>query len=48
MMYQQMHWASEGYIWEKVQRGAIDVDQMEKDFEQMVALWRETYMRKED
>ena len=48
MMYQQMHWASEGYIWEKVQRGAIDVDQMEKDFEQMVAFWRETYMRKED
>ena len=31
MMYREMYWASEGYLWETVQRGNMDIDQMEKD-----------------
>ena len=37
MMYREMYWASEGYLWEKVQQGgAMDIDQMEKDFMELL------------
>ena len=32
MMYREMYWASEGYLWEMLQRGELDAAQMEKDF----------------
>ncbi len=48
MMYLDMLWASEGYLWEKVQQGNLDVDDMEKDFERMIAFWKDIYLRKED
>lgn len=48
MMYLDMLWASEGYLWEKVQQGNLDVDAMEKDFERMIAFWKEIYLRKGD
>ncbi len=36
MMYREMYWASEGYLWEMVQRGNIDINQVEKDFSKLI------------
>ena len=47
MMYREMYWASEGYLWETVQQGIIDVEQMEKDFQKLMSFWKSVYMRKE-
>ena len=47
MMYLDMYWASEGYIWEWFQRGDIDVDRMEQDFLKMIDFWKQIYLRKE-
>ncbi|MCI8835215.1 MAG: TetR/AcrR family transcriptional regulator [Ruminococcus sp.] len=48
MMYREMYWASEGYLWEMVQRGHIDVAQMEKDFTELITFWKRIYLRKEE
>lgn len=47
MMYREMYWASEGYLWEMVQRGNMDIDQMEKDFTKLMTFWKSVYLRKE-
>lgn len=47
MMYREMYWASEGYLWEMVQRGNVDIRQMEKDFTQLMKFWKSVYLRKE-
>ena len=47
MMYREMYWASEGYLWEMVQRGNLDIDQMEKDFTKLINFWKSIYLRKE-
>lgn len=47
MMYREMYWASEGYLWEMLQRGKLDVPQMERDFERLLAFWKSIYLRKE-
>ena len=47
MMYQDMYWASEGYLMEMVQRDSVDVEQMEADFEKMIEFWKQIYLRKE-
>ena len=47
MMYREMYWASEGYLWEMVQRGNVDIDQMEKDFTKLMEFWKSVYLRKE-
>ena len=47
MMYREMYWASEGYLWEMVQRGNLDIDQMEKDFTKLMNFWKSIYLRKE-
>ncbi len=47
MMYQEMYWASEGYLWEMVQRNNVDIDQMEKDFSKLIEFWKSIYLRKE-
>lgn len=47
MMYKDMYWASEGYLWEMVQRGDIDILQMEKDFNRLIEFWKSIYLRKE-
>lgn len=39
MMYRDMYWASEGYLWEMVRRGHVDVDQMEKGFLRLMDFW---------
>ena len=47
MMYQEMYLASEGYLWEKVQKGNVDCDEMERDFMKMIDFWKSIYLRKE-
>lgn len=47
MMYREMYWASEGYLWEMVQRGNVDIEQMEKDFSKLMNFWKSIYLRKE-
>lgn len=47
MMYREMYWASEGYLWEMVQRGDVDIDRMEKDFTKLLEFWKSVYLRKE-
>lgn len=46
MMYREMYWASEGYLWEMIQRGHVDVEQMEKDFTRLMEFWKSIYLRK--
>ncbi|MDD5808430.1 MAG: TetR/AcrR family transcriptional regulator [Oscillospiraceae bacterium] len=47
MMYREMYWAAEGYLWEMVQRGSVDIEQMEKDFMNLMAFWKSIYLLKE-
>ena len=47
MMYLDMYWAAEGYIWEKIQQGNINVDEIERDFSRLLDFWKSVYMRKE-
>lgn len=46
MMYIDIYLASEGYLWEKLQCGEIDPEQMENDFIRMIEFWRKLYSRK--
>lgn len=46
MMYREMYWASEGYLWEMVQRGDVDMDRMESDFSKLMDFWKSIYLRK--
>lgn len=47
MMHREIYLASEGYLWEMLQRDPIDVDKMEKDFTKMIDFWKSIYLRKE-
>lgn len=47
MMYTDMYLASEGYLWEKSQRGKFNTDEVEKDFEKLIDFWKKIYLRKE-
>ena len=47
MMYREMYWASEGYLWEMLQSGKLDAAQMEKDFGKLLKFWKSIYTRKE-
>lgn len=47
MMYREMYLASEGYLWEMVQRGNVDMAQMERDFSKLMEFWKSIYLRKE-
>ena len=46
MMYKEMYWASEGCLWENIQRGYMNVDAMEKDFRSLLEFWKTIYLRK--
>ena len=43
MMYREMYWASEGYLWEAMQRGGLEKETLEKDFERLLAFWKSVY-----
>lgn len=51
MMYRDMYWASEGYLWEMVQRGDLDgdmdIERLQKDFRAMLDFWKSVYRQKE-
>ena len=47
MMYREMYWASEGYLWEMTQRGDVDIDQMKRDFEKLLEFWKSIYLRRQ-
>ena len=47
MMYREMYWATEGCLWEYIQRGIMDVNAMEKDFRALLDFWKKVYLRKE-
>ena len=47
MMYREMYWASEGYLWEMAQWGEMDIERMEEDFTKLLAFWKSVYLRKE-
>ena len=47
MMYREMYLASEGCLWEYLQRGSLDMDAMQKEFEQLVEFWKKVYLRRE-
>ena len=36
MMYMEMYWASEGCLWEQMQRGSTDLNEMEQNFRRLV------------
>ncbi len=46
MMYREMYWAAEGYLWEMLQQGALDIDRVEKDFRKLIDFWKSIYQRK--
>ena len=39
--------ASEGYLWEMVQRESVGMDEMEKGFTKLMDFWKSVYLRKE-
>ncbi len=48
MMYKDMYWAAEGYLWEMMQRGEMDIPQMEQDFLRLIRFWEQIYLRKKE
>ena len=47
LMYREMYWASEGYLWEAVQSGNVDIDKIESDFKKLMSFWKSIYLRKD-
>lgn len=47
MMYREMFLASEGYMWEALQRGDTDIDKMESDFTEMMRFWKSIFLKKD-
>ena len=48
MMYREMYLASEGYLWELLQRREeLRPEDLERDFSQMMDFWKKIYCRKE-
>lgn len=45
MMHREIYWASEGYLWEMLQRGGLDAAQMEEDFQRLLTFWKSIYTR---
>ena len=45
MMYNDMYFASEGYLWENTRSGIIDVDKAEEDFRKMINFWKGLYLK---
>ena len=46
MMYNDMYWASEGFLWEMVRKGQVDMAEMEKGFRRLMDFWQSIYLRK--
>lgn len=46
MMYLDMLWATEGYLWEIMQLGTMDVDKIEHNFMKLINFWKSAYLRR--
>ena len=47
VMYKDMYYMSEGYLWHEMQRGKIDPNKMEEEYMAFVKLWRKAYLKGE-
>lgn len=47
MMYRQMFLASEGYLWEMMQQGGLDREQLRQDFGKLLKFWKSIYYSEE-
>ena len=47
MMYRQMFLASEGYLWEMLQKGDVDWEQVRRDFTDLMNFWKSVYYSEE-
>lgn len=45
MMYKEMFWASEGYLWEEIQKGSLDAKKIERDSLKMIEFWKQIYLK---
>ena len=45
LMYQEILWASDGYLRQMILSGKLDADQVEKDFERMIEQWKKVYLK---
>ncbi len=46
MMYREMLYASEGYIWKFIQKDQpLDVIQFERDFQNMLSFWKQIFLQ---
>lgn len=45
MMYKMIYFAAEGYLWEKLNCGKIDPDEMERDYLKMAEFWKKLFLR---
>ena len=44
MMLKEMYWATEGDLWEKIQAGPLQMEELEKDFRKMMDFWKMSYL----
>lgn len=47
MMHRQMYLASEGYLWEMMQRGEVNWEQVRQDFGRLLEFWKSVYCSEE-
>ena len=46
MMFRNIYWASQGYLYEAMRNDAIDVERLEMDYNKLIDFWKDTYMNK--
>ena len=44
-MYQEMVWASDGYLHRAFMQGDINVDKLKSDFEKLILMWEKVYQK---
>ncbi len=44
-MYQEMVWASDGYLHMSLMQGDINVDKLKSDFEKLIHMWEKVYQK---
>lgn len=47
MMHRQMYLASEGYLWEMMQQGEVNWEQVRQDFGRLLEFWKSVYYSEE-
>ncbi len=45
LLYQELLWASDGYLREMTNSGALDPDRIENDYLRMIEQWRKVYLK---